>query len=973
MPNQINQIAPGQRWVSGTESELGLGLVMEVENRKVTVLFPAGNETRVYAKSSAPLTRVRFSVGDFIESSEGWKMETLSVIENEGLLTYKGLKEDGSQVELMETQLTSFIQFNKPQDRLFAGQIDSNAWFGLRFSTLKKYNETEKALTRGLCGVRAGLIPHQIYIAAEVSDRVCPRVLLADEVGLGKTIEAGYILHRQLITGRASRVLIIVPESLCHQWLVEMLRRFNLRFSLFNEERCSGFQEENPFLSEQLIICSLEFFKGNPNRHEEAIKGEWDILVVDEAHHLVWNEEKASDEYLIVESLSNEIPSLLLLTATPEQLGLESHFARLRLLDPKRFFDFKRYIEEVERYEPIAKMVQTLLNKKKLDPIEITLLKESLPEDKTTLDEVLDKSSQADGVESKMRQSIVEKLLDRHGTSRVLFRNTRNTVKGFPKRIAIPQRLAFSKEYQSCFVDKLAAPKRRGKIVAMPVKDSLFPEVVYGNLFGKKHTPFWWMFDSRVEWLIQKLKELNREKVLIICSRKETALDLSLALRERANISVAVFHEDMSIIARDRAAAYFADNDGSGALICSEIGSEGRNFQFSRNLVLFDLPKNPDLLEQRIGRLDRIGQKYDIQIHIPYLEGSSQESMFRLYQEGLNAFEKSCSFGYGIFQSLKSEIDLVLEDNELKEDRLIDLTTKTNKIANKTQDRLEAGRDFLLEINSCRPNIANKLIEEIKLWDHDKELEQYLEVVCSCYGIDMENHSENCFILRPGDNMFVSSFPELKEEGVTVTLDREIALAREDMSFLTWEHPMIRGAMDMVFNGEFGNTALATIKNKMIESGTVLLETIFIIECVAPPKVQVNRFLPPTPLRILIDSDFNNLSKKHSFEFFEDRLESMEPPIAAEMVRAGKETIEGMLRKSEVIANKKIQSIVKSAKVLMEQVLSNEIDRLEELKKINPNIREEELLLLENQKIDLDKYMDKAQLRLDAIRIILCS
>jgi ATP-dependent helicase HepA len=972
MFNQINEIAPGQRWVSDTESELGLGLVMEVENRRATVLFPAGNETRVYVKSAAPLTRVRFSIGDLIESSEGWKMKTLSVMEDDGLLIYEGLKEDGSKAQLTESELSSFIQFNKPQDRLFAGQIDSNSWFDLRFATLIKYNETEKSLTRGLCGVRAGLIPHQIYIAAEVADRVCPRVLLADEVGLGKTIEAGYILHRQLMVGRASRVLIIVPESLCHQWLVEMLRRFNLRFSLFDENRCSGFEEENPFLSEQLMICSLEFFKDNPNRREEALNGEWDILVVDEAHHLVWEEEKASKEYLLIESFAKEIPSLLLLTATPEQLGLESHFARLRLLDPKRFFDFKLYLEEVEKYEPIAKMVQSLLNKKKLDFSEIKILEESLSEDKIILSKTLENSNQPDDSKEGVRQQIVESLLDQHGTSRVLFRNTRNTVKGFPKRITLPEPLPFPKEYSSRFIDKWKLAKGKKVNTDISIKGFLFPEVVYRKLFGKKHTPFWWMFDSRVNWLIQKLKELSEEKVLIICSRKETVLDLNTALRERANISVAVFHEDMSIIARDRAAAYFAEIDGARVLICSEIGSEGRNFQFSRNLILFDLPMNPDLLEQRIGRLDRIGQKYDIQIHIPYLEGSSQESMFRWYQEGLNAFEKSCSFGYGVFQSLKQEMNLVLESKEFKEDDLKDLILKTKILAKATREKLESGRDLLLEINSCRSNTANQLIDEIKLWDGDKELESYLENVCSCYGIDMENHSDNCFILRPGDNMFVSSFPELKDEGVTVTFDREKALAREDMGFLTWEHPMIRGAMDLVFNGEFGNTAFATVKDLRIDSGTVLLETIFIIECVAPLKVQVNRFLPPTPLRILLDSDFRDQNKKFPFEFFQNRLESMEAAIASDMVRKGKDTIEAMLKKSQILAEKKIQSIVKASKDSMEKVLSNEINRLRELKKINPNIRDKELVLLEKQKIYLSEYMNNTKLHLDAIRVILC-
>ena len=104
-------------------------------------------------------------------------------------------------------------------------------------------------------GSRTSLLPHQIYIANEVGQRHAPRVLLADEVGLGKTIEAGMIIQQQMLTGRASRILVLVPPSLLHQWLVEMLRRFNLHFSLFDTDRLAEMPEGNPFETEQLVLC----------------------------------------------------------------------------------------------------------------------------------------------------------------------------------------------------------------------------------------------------------------------------------------------------------------------------------------------------------------------------------------------------------------------------------------------------------------------------------------------------------------------------------------------------------------------------------------------------------------------------------------------------------------------------------------------------------------------------------------------
>lgn len=104
-------------------------------------------------------------------------------------------------------------------------------------------------------------------------------------MGLGKTIEAGMILHQQLLSGAAERVLIIVPETLQHQWLVEMLRRFNLRFALFDDERYAEAQHDayNPFDTEQLVICSLDFARRSKQRLEHLCEAEWDLLVVDDA------------------------------------------------------------------------------------------------------------------------------------------------------------------------------------------------------------------------------------------------------------------------------------------------------------------------------------------------------------------------------------------------------------------------------------------------------------------------------------------------------------------------------------------------------------------------------------------------------------------------------------------------------------------------------------------------------------------
>ncbi|MEJ2590506.1 MAG: SNF2-related protein, partial [Candidatus Thiodiazotropha sp.] len=337
----MSDFFPGQRWISDTESELGLGTVVEQAGRRVRLRFAAAQEERVYALDGAPLTRVAFATGDRIENRHGLRLRVEQVIERDHLLIYQGTAEDGSVQQLPESDLSDSLRISQPRDRLLAAQIDPPHWFQLRYLTLQALGRLRQSPVLGLGGPRIDLIPHQLYIAHEVANRPAPRVLLADEVGLGKTIEACLILHHQLITGRASRALILVPDALVHQWLVELLRRFNLRFRIFDEETCQAIQDsgqgDNPFHAEQLVLCSLALFRHNPERLAQATAGGWDLLIVDEAHHLTWSAEAPSPEYLLVEALARSTPGVLLLTATPEQLGQAGHFARLRLLDPDRY------------------------------------------------------------------------------------------------------------------------------------------------------------------------------------------------------------------------------------------------------------------------------------------------------------------------------------------------------------------------------------------------------------------------------------------------------------------------------------------------------------------------------------------------------------------------------------------------------------------------------------------------------------
>lgn len=979
---------PGQRVINDAELQLGLGTVLSVDHRTLTVLFMATGDTRMYAKQSAPLTRICFSQGDTIKAHDGSLLNVETVVENNGLVTYLGKDANGRPAELAESQLDNQIQLNRPVDRLLSKQIDKNQWFELRYQTLQHINKLAHSPIRGLTGGRTSLIPHQLYIAHEVANRYAPRVLLADEVGLGKTIEAGMILHHQLLTERARRVLIVVPETLVHQWLVEMLRKFNLCFSLFNEERCASLSSldgdvaeltadtqpeyENPFYSEQLVLVSLEFLSQHPERVQQALDGDWDLLVVDEAHHLQWSAQHVSYEYQLIERLAQVTRGVLLLTATPEQLGKTGHFARLRLLDPDRFADYEQFVEEEKHYEPIARAVDALLEIAaaggQLNDEIKSILRGTVNEGDNEQHVMIlqDPRSEVDD-RHKASLILIDHLLDRHGTGRVLFRNTRNAIKNFPVRQAHLVPLPLPTAYADMLLEFQQTHLEQAQLLLSP--ELLYQVLATGTQVA--NVPLWTAIDSRVGWLADMLKQLKPAKVLVIAASADTMLDLADVLRIKHGIHAAVFHEGLSIVERDRAAAYFADpHGGCQVMLASEIGSEGRNFQFAHHLVLFDLPLNPDLLEQRIGRLDRIGQTQTIQIHVPYLKNSAQHIMARWYHEGLCAFEKTCPVGNALFLEMQSTLLNVLHQLDSGLEDLDNIISATQQSYHKMNEILQCGRDRLLEYNSCRPELANHLQQQAEAQDKILGLHEYLEAAFSCYRIDSEPHSHNADIIYPGEHMTLA-LPGLADDGMVITLDRATALANEDMNFITWEHPLIVQIMESMLSNELGNTALTAIQYKGVAAGTILLECLYSLETASSPVFQASRYLPPTTIRVVADEqghDHHLLLPPQMIRQYQSKIDRK---TAIKIIQASESRLRSLIKTAEQFAQAQSPDIVRLARDHGRQSLNHEINRLKALQLLNPNVRAEEIEYFEHQRDELDKVLASAVLRMDALRVII--
>ncbi len=889
--------APGQRWISTSEPALGLGVVVEVPHGRVKLHFPAAEETRLYALDSAPLVRVRFKAGDRIARRDGSEFIVREVRETGDLLVYVGDRDDLPEGELLDS-----LSFTSPEDRLLAGICDDPRDFDLRGDVLEWNTRLRAAPERGFRGARIDLIPHQFAIVSEACRRPHLRLLLADEVGLGKTIEACLILQHLHLTGRADRILILVPEPLVHQWFVELLRRFNLLFTITDESRCLAVTEHqpdaNPFEESQLILAPIPLLAENPARLVQARDAAFDLLIVDEAHHLEWSPNEASPDYSAVEALASVTPSLLLLTATPHQLGPAGHFARLRLLDPHRYGDLHAFLAETESYAPLAELV---------DRLEAGEIPDSLGtfSDPAT-DDLLQRLGHGD---ETARAPLIHALIDGFGTGRVLFRNTRRRLSGFPER------------------EPRLHPLAEG--------------------------------DSPYAWLAGLIRSLpGDEKLLLITGSPDAAITTREKLLEEIHVESALFHEDLSLLQRDRNAAWFADPAGARILISSEIGSEGRNFQFARHLVLFGLPRDPELLEQRIGRLDRIGQTGTIHIHIPYGIGSTSERLARWFHDGLDAFSRPLRGATALAEELLPRLEEIPDDEAFE--RFLELSRRR---AAEVAAELDSGHDHLLDLSAPLPEQAGSLIAAVAAHDADVGFERFAIRLIDRLGLDISDHSPRTYHLARGQRLS-ETFADLPEEGVSATFDRHTALGREDLELLSGDHPMIRGAIESLLGSETGNASFAVCETG--RGKAILLEARFVLESLAPGRLHLERFLPPTAIRVMIDHQGRDLSD-------EPPPAPLKPGDARRLVGQPafrNDIFPTMLKSARAVAEEQVSPAVNAASEAAESKMSAEIARLKALARRNPQVSPAEIEALEATLSESLEALSTARLRLDSLRLI---
>jgi ATP-dependent helicase HepA len=896
----VSEFAIGQRFVSEAEPELGLGTINQVESKTIKIIFSGSHTERTYGTRGAPLKRVVFTVGDEIT----WLDGTKAVIEVVETINHVNFYNQKSEVEL-----TNEISFNRPEEKIFAGKVDGINLFSLRQKTLRFKNLIAKSPVRGFIGGRMDLLPHQFYVSSTIAKRPIPRVLLADEVGLGKTIEAGLIIHNLLLTERVKRVLILVPDSLVYQWFVEMLRKFNLSFTTLNQETYLE-PNTNPFFDNDLVILNIGLLKGAEMARDMLDRVNWDLLVVDEAHQLKWTVDHPSIEYKIVEKISNKSKGLLLLTATPEQLGLEGHFARLKLIDPNRFYDYHKFLEEVSQYEDVAKEARSLVQNNSNGKNDLK----------------------------------IKELLDQHGTGRIFFRNTRQRMAKefsfFPKRILHSYPLESKKTH----------------FVSLEDEETIGPT-----------------FDLKLDWLSSFFESKKGEKILLITKSKMKVICLEKVLKERLpGLKISVFHSGLSFIARDRQAAYFAEPGGADVLLCTEVGSEGRNFEFSHHLVLFDLPTNPDLLEQRIGRLDRIGQNSDIHLHVPYVVSSYDEILFQWYSEGMEAFTHSARGASVVHQRLETLLTEYLNHpKKCLEDTSIlhDFITTTKKEYLDISHHLEEGRDVLVELNSFNDLEAHQIVNLVKSYDEASDLIHFMNEVFSELGVDIEDLNDTVFFIKPSDNMYVPHFPCLSIEGLRITYDRTTARKRDDVEFLTWDHPLVIGAIDLILSNSLGNASVMMRKKSGAPTKT-FIECFYTAQLIAPKEFAPERFFPLATFRVLVDSSCEDFSNKWGHEEISEKITTATPDVLHKAKSIPKQALQKILLRTHELAKEKSESLIQQSRNDMLEFLTDEKHRLTDLMKVNPSVRPEEISIFDLQMKTLDECFQKIDVTLDSVRLI---
>lgn len=698
-------------------------------------------------------------------------------------------------------------------------------------------------------------LPHQLLVTNFVINKLKPRCLIADEVGLGKTIEAVLIYEELKLRGIVKRTLIAVPSGLVTQWLEELHNKFNEQFIFYSKDyiralKQSYGEETNVWKLHDNIIVSIDSVKPlkiyeklskeevkrrewhNKNIFDDLTDAEFDMVIIDEAHKL--SKTERGDEtarYKIGKYLSDRVPILLLLTATPHQGNSGLFLNLLKLIDPVLFVNDKSLVPEIINEVAVR-------NKKRavVDFDGNRIFKNRI----TSVIEIL-RDKYINALEIKLYEKVTQYTQDYYNIAKekgnqayillVMLYQRIVSSSSFAILASLKRRLEFLENYN----DKISKMENDEYIA----DDNI--DLDYDDEVEKDLLKIWPMDEENLEIEIKFIKECIHlaenitsnfadvkfeylmKTINQVCKREGKA-DLKFIIftefkatqnaiikyLERLGYSCALLHGGLSRDERIEQIESFRNNDQF--LVSTDAGGEGINLQFCYCMINFDLPWNPARLEQRIGRIDRIGQKKDVLIFNFQLKGTVEDRVREILENKLNLIKTQ----YG--EDKYSDI-LSLLDEEFSFDKIyVEAFNKLNKLEEeidakaqeiyKRANEILENDDLLLPFSNFEENAEDLLNNKLQHYVKKLVLDylKYKKIDVNKY----KDHEEIYYFHNP--------FPQLvnlPNVFRNVSFHPDVALENQKVEIVNIKHPLfnlIKNEMERDFLGRV--SALSVNINK---------------------------------------------------------------------------------------------------------------------------------------------------------------
>ena len=724
--------------------ELGLGRVVEVELRAVAVEFPRRGTTLRLARDSPALLPVDVGPGRRVrvESAKDESVVAASLADGRIRLV------DGRTVDAGDVWPVDLD--GGLLERLARGDVDPEADVLNRLAALRLLEIREAQGLGSFLGGRIRLYPHQLHVAERATSQDPVRWLLADEVGLGKTIEACLILNRLARTGRMERCLIVAPDTLTVQWLGELWRKHHQVFTLLDDERLADVARDhgpafNPFDVHRRAVVSIEMLVERPRLTEQATEAGIDLLVVDEAQRLRRKQGQAGGPaWRAVAPIAARGRHVLLMSATPLEDDADGFFRLLQLLRPDELPEGVRFEERLARGEPLPPCTSS--------------------------------TRRADIGGLPPRRPVPVEIDDPAGW------RLRVELEDTVRRDPAPHALAARQK-----ADRIRRALASGAALVSVLRHDE-PDL-------RRRAEEADARDPRLHWLATNARRWKQagEKTLVFVAHRESLELVRTALSHRAQLASGVFHEALSAARRDIEVARFRQPEGPSLLVSTECGGEGRNFEFCHRLVLFDLPWDPVAVEQRIGRLDRIGRRMPVEVlFFPPPSGVGADTV-RLYD------------AIGLFREplVGLEPQLAGVEDALE-------ATALDPAATLSPERIES---LLAEAQAARTRIREAAFHELHRDRYRAEMaegilgrvpggldplnEEVVAGACGRLGFGVERHrGRRRYSFELGNEALVDSLPGVAGgTSFLGTFDREEAVEDETLDFFAAGHPLVEGIL----------------------------------------------------------------------------------------------------------------------------------------------------------------------------------